>query len=188
VVECAAHMAEEETTTIENETDETAGADETRVYEVGYHILPSVPEENLEDVVAVVRNTIEKAGGSFITEGAPQSIKLAYTMYVNRGGAHEAYDRAYFGWIKFEAEGNAAVELNEFLKTNEQILRYFIFKTVREETRASVKAPKLREVKRTDTIESTPKRGAETPDKSGEVSEEALDKSIEELIGDVEVK
>lgn len=179
-------MVEENTAVIENETTEVGAGDETRVYEIGYHILPSVPEENLDDVVAVIRNTIEKAGGSFIAEGAPQSVKLAYTMYVNRGGTHDAYDRAYFGWIKFEAEGDAPIALNEFLKTNEQVLRYILFKTVREETRASVKAPKLREVKRTDTIESTPKKGATVDEGKGEVSEEAIDKSIEELVGDMD--
>jgi len=180
-------MAEEETTGVEKEATETAGADETRVYEIGYHILPSVPEENLDDVVAVIRNTIEKASGSLITEGAPQSVKLAYTMYVNRGGTHDKYDSAYFGWIKFEAPAEAALSLGAELKENGQILRYLIFKTVKEETRASVRVPKLREVKRTDTIDSTPRRGAPAEEKE-EVSEEALDKSIKELVGDVESK
>jgi ribosomal protein S6 len=151
-----------------------------RVYETGYHILPTVPEDDVEQVVSAIRSSIESGGGSFISEGAAQSVKLAYSMYVNRGGTHDEYDRAYFGWIKFEAEGKVAVALNQVLDANENILRYIIFKTVREDTRASARPTTLREVKRTDTIKSTPKKGAE---KKGteDVSEKDLDKVLEDL-------
>jgi hypothetical protein len=61
------------------ETQETdIDRDATRVYEVGYHIIPTVAEENIESIVSEIRSVIEKAGGSFIAEGAPSLIKLAY--------------------------------------------------------------------------------------------------------------
>jgi len=157
-------------------------AELVRIYEVGYHIAPTVEEENIDQVVAGIRSEIENRGGSLITEGAPQAITLSYPMYVNKGGSYEEYTRAYFGWIKFEAAGESAVALRVYMDANENILRSLTFKTVREETRASVKPASLREVRRTDTITSTPRKGAERKEE-GELSEEALDKSIEELIG-----
>lgn len=150
-----------------------------RIYEAGYLILPTVAEDQVESVVADIRSFIEKAGGSFIAEGAPVSTKLAYTMYVNNAGKQTAYDRAWFGWLKFEVDGATAHALTDMLLKHASILRSLIFKTVREDTRASARHTVLREVKRTDTIKSDPTKGAAD---AGVVSEAAIDKSIEELI------
>ena len=177
------------------ETAEAVKAPETdadtsvlRVYEAGYLILPTVAEEELDGVVAEIRALIEKAGGSLIAEGAPISQKLAYTMYVNLGGKRVAYDRASFGWLKFEADGEAAEALRDMLEKNPSILRSILFKTVREDTRAVARTQQggqgmLREVKRTDTIKSTPAKGAQEG-AGEEVSQEALDKSLDELTKD----
>ena len=88
------------------ETENVAAEDDeviTRVYEIGYHIIPTVKEEDLEKTVNDVRSVIEKSNGSFIAEGAPSLTRLSYSMKT-RGGAGDRkveYDRAYFGWIKF---------------------------------------------------------------------------------------
>jgi len=171
-------MTEED---LEKTEVETAGAEDSRVYEVGYHVLPTVKEEDVESVVAGIRAFIEKAGGSFIAEGAPVSTKLAYTMFVSNEGKRTGYDRAYFGWIKCEMDGAAAYELATKLEADAQILRSIIFKTVREDTRAAARHSVLREVKRGETIKSKPEKGAEQQ-VAGEVSEEQLDKSIDELL------
>jgi len=153
-----------------------------RIYEVGYLVLPTVGEAEIETTVNEIRSVIEKARGTFIAEGAPVSIKLAYPMFVHTGGKRTPYDRASFGWIKFETDGATANELRAMLLGHPSILRSLIFKTVREDTRASARRAVLREVRRTDTITSTPKKGAD--ESAGVVSEEALDKSIEQLIAD----
>jgi ribosomal protein S6 len=155
------------------ETDSGEGG--LRIYETGYLIVPSVKEEDLEKTVSTVRTEIEKAGGSFIAEGAPSMTRLAYAMAARTGDRTEEYDRAYFGWIKFEARVEVAEALDAALKVNTNILRSILFRTVREDTRAKYKAPTLREVKRTDTIKSSPRR-VEEP--SVAVSEEELDKAL----------
>lgn len=160
-----------------------AAHDETvlRVYEAGYQITPSVKEEELESVVGVIRAIVEKAGGSFIAEGAPALMKLSYIVPVKEGGKRADHDRAYFGWLKFETSVDAAHELAESLKTNPLIIRSVVFRTVREDTRAKFKAPTLREVKRTDTIKTTPRKAEEA---AAPVSEEDLDKALESLTTD----
>ncbi len=69
------------------EMTETDAADTAtlRIYEVGYHIIPDTKEEELEKVVGSIREAIEKAGGTFIAEGAPSLMKLAYTVYLREG-------------------------------------------------------------------------------------------------------
>lgn len=167
----------EDTVVIENDTEDV-GADVTRIYEIGYHIVPTVKEEDLEKIVGTIRSEIEKAGGSFIAEGAPSLTRLAYTMSVRESGKRLEHDRGYFGWIKFEARAAVIPALEASLKGNGSIMRIILFRTVREDTRAKMKAPTLREVKRTDIIKSTPRRAEET---AGPVSEEQLEKAIQDI-------
>lgn len=164
-----------DTAVADKETDLGSEVD-ARVYEVGYHVAPSVKEEEVERIVAELRSEIEKAGGSFIAEGAPALTKLAYLIGGREGGKRVNYDRGYFGWIKFEAPSEAAAQLEAVLKTNPSIIRSIVFRTVREDTRARLKAPTLREVKRTDTLRAAP-RTEEAP--AAPVSEEELEKAIE---------
>ncbi len=159
-----------------NETDADAAL--LRIYEIGYHIIPTVKEEDVEKVVAEIRASVEKAGGTFIAEGAPALTKLAYPMPTLEGEKYIEHDRGYFGWLKFESPIAAANTLNEALKRNSSILRHIVFQTVREDTRAKMKPPVLREVKRTDTIKAAPRR-AEEP--SVPVSEEDLDKALQDI-------
>ena len=162
-----------------NETAEDAVV--SRIYEVGYHITPDTKEEELEKVVGSIRAVIEKANGSFIAEGAPSLTKLAYPVFLREGEKSVQYDRGYFGWIKFEAPIAVAHTLDAFLKQNKSFFRYLVFQTVREDTRAKMKAPQLREVKRTDVIKQVPRRVEET---SAPVSEEDLEKALQDITAD----
>ena len=152
-----------------------------RVYEIGYHISPNIKEEDIEKIVSGIRSEIEKHGGSFIAEGAPSMTRLSYDIETHEGGKRVQYDRAYFGWLKFEAKVSAAKALDQVLKDNTSVIRSLVFKTVREDTRAKMKAPQLREVKRTDIIKAAPRR-VEEP--AAPVSEEELEKAIQDITAD----
>lgn len=171
VLECDPHMAKES-----HEENEVV----TRVYEAGYHIVPTVKEEDVEKVVAGIRSEIEKLGGTFIAEGAPSLMKLTYPMDKREGEKLVAYDRGYFGWLKFEAGAESAAKLTALLNGNKDILRSIVFKTLREDTRAKFKAPTLREVKRTDTIKAAPRKAPESEEKEA-VSEADLEKALETM-------
>ncbi|KKW09402.1 MAG: hypothetical protein UY44_C0002G0042 [Candidatus Kaiserbacteria bacterium GW2011_GWA2_49_19] len=186
----------EKSALLDEELDITAPIEEVsvepRVYEIGYHIIPAVKEEDIEKTVGEIRKAIESshpkddrpsegAGKTtFIAEGAPSLMKLAYPMSVREGEKYTEYDRGYFGWIKFEAPATIVSTLNDALKSNTNILRFVIWRTVREDTRAKIKAPTLREVKRTDTIKSTPRR-APAEEVAAPVSEEALEKALQDI-------
>ena len=164
---------------VEKDTkDTTEDGVELRVYEVGYHILPSVKEDEIDGVVGKIRALIEKAGGSFIAEGAPVQMKLSYPMSVRENERHTEYDHSYFGWLKFEAPAEIVSILEGALKVDPQILRCIVFRTVREETRARLKLGTLREVRRTDTIKAPARH---TEEVSVPVSEVDLDKALEVL-------
>lgn len=168
-------MADEVATEM-NETGEGTGA--LRVYEIGYHINPNTKEEDLDTIVAGIRSVIEKNGGTFISEGAPALTRLAYGIDVREGEKHVEYDRGYFGWIKFEAKIEVAAALEEALKRSKDFIRHIVFQTVREDTRAKMKAPQLREVKRTESVKPVLRRVEEA---SVPVSEEQLEKALEDI-------
>ncbi|MBL4644346.1 MAG: 30S ribosomal protein S6 [Candidatus Pacebacteria bacterium] len=169
----------------ENNTNDEISADnaEVQVYELGYHILPTVVADDLEGEVAKLRSAIEKRGGSFITEGTPEMTTLSYPMFVNNGGKKTKYEQAYFGWMKFEMAAGEAIALrDEDLVTNAQVLRHILFKTTREETRAQLQTAQnniLREIKTTGVLEKKT-----VTEEGGEVSQEQLEKSIKDLVGD----
>lgn len=172
-------MAENAVQTRENDVEEAA----PRIYEIGYHIVPTVAEDQVEGVVATIRSLIEKRGGNFIAEGAPTLVRLSYDMETRvlaegEGDKRVSHDRGYFGWLKFEGPSALVAELEGALKADSKILRHIIFQTVREETRARIKAPTLREVKRTDTLKPATRRVAE---ESAPVSEVDLDKALEDI-------
>ena len=146
-----------------------------RVYEAGYQIAASVKENEVEAVVAAIRGVIEKAGGAFIAEGAPSLMRLAYDMETRQGEKYTTHDKAYFGWLKFETTPIAAEDLAVSFKANPLIVRSIVFRTSREETRAKIKAPQLREIKRTDTLKSS----ARKEEAAAPVSEAELDKALE---------
>jgi len=150
------------------------------IYEIGYHIVPTVKEGDLDNVVGALRAAIEKHGGSFIAEGAPSLMKLAYSMPVREGQRKVDHDRAYFGWIKFESKRDVVEMLGKELKSDVNFMRFIIWKTVREDTRAHMKAPTLREVKRTDIIKSTPRR-APSEETAAPVSEVDLEKALKDI-------
>src|SRR3989344_4245141 len=90
------------------------GVAEPRIYEIGYHIIPTVKEEDIEKTVGEIRKVIESSIGkaTFIAEGAPSLMKLAYPMSVREGEKYTEYDRGYFGWKKFEAPASIVAVLN----------------------------------------------------------------------------
>ncbi len=157
------------------ETADTDGL--SRVYEAGYQLSPLVKEEDIEKLVAEIRSIVEKGGGSFIAEGAPVLMKLAFDIEGKAEGKKHMFDRGYFGWLKFESASETADALRDMLTKHASIFRSMVFRTVREETRARLKAPQLREVKRTDTPKAAPRK---TED-AAPVSEADLDKAIETL-------
>ncbi len=148
-----------------------------RVYEVGYHIVPSKKEDELDGVVAQIRALIEKTGGKLISEGAPALQRLAQNISVQEHGKRVDYDRSYFGWIKFEAPVEVTKTLEKSLATTGDVMRSVLFRTVREETRARFKAGSVREVRRGDVIRSAPRK----EESAAPVSEEELEKAIEDL-------
>lgn len=141
---------------------------ETEIYEIGFHLAPTIAEENVSSEVTKIRASIESLGGIFISEEFPKMRPLAYTLSKKIGATKHNFDRAYFGWIKFELTPEKINEFKAAADGNDHIIRSLIITTTRE---TPVAYSKLAGVK------APAKEGEDKP-----VSPEDLDKSIDKLV------
>jgi len=154
------------------ETDKTKAF----VYEVAFHIVPTVSPENLPVEFDAVKTILGKGGAEIISEEFPKLRPLAYTMIKAVGAARHRCDSAYFGWVKFEGTSDIVAELNKVLGASEKILRHLVVKTVRENT---IYGPKIlpEEKREAMRVEAVKEAKVAAP-----ISEEELDKSIDKLV------
>lgn len=117
------------------------------VYEVGYLVLPSIPEDRLNEVVSSIRALITKVGGVEIDAEVPFKQDLAYSMSKTIGASRYVLSDAYLGWIKFDAEPASILSVKEGLEKLSEILRFLIVKAPRETTFTFAKAQALIEDK-----------------------------------------
>jgi len=153
---------------------------ELKKYELGYHLVPSLGEDDLALRVADLQKAVAKIGGTVLSEGYPQSFILSYTMHKLRAGKWDRYDSSFFGWMRFEASSEGVEVLRDELDHNDQLVRYLLI-TLNEAAFAPPPAPRrkpMREVK-TESKVLVKKR---TENEKGEVSEVELDKQIKQLI------
>ncbi len=109
--------------------------DRTAVYEIGYLIVSSIPEEKIPAEGEKVKKIIADAGATLITEEAPAHQDLAYTMRKkNVAGSYEKYDEAYFGWLKFELPSSKIEAVKKAIEVTPSVLRMLLITTVAENT------------------------------------------------------
>lgn len=149
--------------------------DDLQVYEIGYHLLPTLMEPDLPVEVSKIQSAVSERNGTIISEGFPQLRQLAYEIKKAIDTKYHSYSKAYFGWIKFEIDRSEIGDIENFLKTNPNILRHIVIKTVRENTFYMPKAPTHRKEHQKDEI-------TREPAPKVEISEEEIDKSIDELV------
>ena len=157
-----------------------------KIYEIGYHIISSVAEEQIPAEVAKVKEYLAKEKAVIISEEAPALRPLAYPIKKAAGGLYKTYDKAYFGFIKFALpeEGNV-IAIDEKMKANENILRHIVVKTVRENTMYS---PKISVFSDKEAKIKLPAK-AEKVEKVAEASASAeeIDAGIDALISKEEI-
>jgi ribosomal protein S6 len=153
-----------------------ATSDARPVYEVGFHLLPSIPEGEVAAQVEKIRSLLGSA--EIISQGAPERMTLAYTIERAAGGKREKFSQSYFGWIKFAVEDQSGIPaLQEQLRGMKEVLRFMVISTTREEANAPRRAVFGSDRLEGQTIQMAPR----TAEKPAEVSQEQLDKSIDAL-------
>ena len=149
------------------------------VYEIGYHLLPQLSDDEVQASVKDLTAFLKKQGAEFVGEKAPEKIDLAYAIERRVEGKYQSVRSAYFGWVAFELSPNAISEVKKFMDTNQSVLRFIIVTTSVDEVKAVMEGKVLvpKAASSTDAI-AAPKRAVE---EGGEVSEEALTQAIDSM-------
>ena len=165
----------------QNNTGTETEAVEKQIYEIGFQIVPSVPQDNLGAQWSELKEIIEKNGGSIISEETPKLKPLAYQMRKENAGKYQKYTTAYFGWVKFETDRESVLKIDNSFKTNLSVLRHLLIKTVRENT---MTVPRIPFYRRPEAPKTDDKKAETAPAEKTEVSEVELDKAIDAAIAE----
>ena len=149
---------------------------DSRVYELGYLLVPTLTEENVPAAYGNLKELVSSFGGMPIFDEMPKMIPLAYTMSKVISNVRSKWNTAYFGWMKFTMDSDKIPELKKKLDLEQNLIRFLIIKTVKENTIAT------KRFVRTDMH-----RGRKT-EKGGEgetvlpINKEEIDKEIDALV------
>ncbi len=126
-----------------------------KVYELGFHFVPTLSEDDVTVKFSELKSFVEKLGGEFISEDAPKPINLAYDISKTVKAVKKWYKNAYFGWIKFTLVPDEIEALEKQVKEFEPVLRYLLISTVRENTMAEEARERSGRNGRTDASEDS---------------------------------
>lgn len=109
----------------------------SRVYEVGYLLVPTLSTEDMPSVYSSLKDLVVSLKGDIISDEMPKMIPLAYQMVKVVQNVRNKFDTAYFGWVKFEMSPDKVLELKKKLDLDPNFIRFLIQKTVKENTIAA---------------------------------------------------
>jgi ribosomal protein S6 len=119
----------------DEEMDQEVSA--SQIYEVGYLLVPTTPEEQVPALYSGLKDLVASLGGEAIADDMPKMIPLAYPMTKVVYNVRSKFNTAYFGWLKFAMPKNKALELKKKLDLDINIIRFLLLKTVKENTIAA---------------------------------------------------
>lgn len=122
---------------VEKDNNEIFEEGNSRVYEIGYLLVPTIPEENVPVVFGNLKELISSLGGIAISDDMPKMIPLAYSMVKVVANVRNKFNTAYFGWVKFTMDSDKVLELKKKLDFDPDFIRFLILKTVKENTIAA---------------------------------------------------
>ncbi len=148
----------------------------SRVYEVGYLLVPTLSEENLPAVYGNLKELVSSLGGIAISDEMPKMINLAYGMTKVVANVRNKFNTAYFGWVKFTMDSEKVLELKKKLDLDPNFIRFLILKTVKENTLAT------KRFVRGETHRRPMMKKSESNETATPINKEEIDKEIDALV------
>ena len=156
--------------------NEIEGEANSRVYELGYLLVPTLSEEDVPVTFGNLKELVSSLGGIAISDEMPKMLTLAYPMVKVIANLRNKFKTAYFGWVKFTMDSDKILKLKKRLDLDPNFIRFLILKTVRENT-INTKRFIRGEVAYRKT--KTEKNGN---DKAVPINKEEIDKEIDAMV------
>ncbi len=161
---------------VNNESLVETGGSNSKIYELGYLLVPTIKEEDLSVNYGNLKELISSFGGEIITDEMPKATNLAYSMSKVISNVRSKFDKAYFGWTKFTMEAEKLLELKKALDLDNNLIRFLILKTVKENTIATKRFVR-------SEIYKKPKTKTTKDETALPINEKEIDKEIDALVG-----
>ncbi len=113
--------------------EEGAGA-EPRVYELGFHLDPELPQEEVKKAYQGIRDGIA-AAGTIIAEGEPVKMPLSYTISRMETTGRRDFTSAFFCWISYEADAAGHEKAAGMAREDSRIIRFLDIRSSEEEAK-----------------------------------------------------
>ncbi len=133
-------MAKKTDTT--NEELDLIDGGEARVYELGFHLDPELPQEEVKKAYGEVRDRIDSVG-TIVAEGEPVKIPLAYTISRMETAGRRDFNSAFFCWIAYETLGEGHEQIATMAREDSRIVRFLDIRTTVEEAKHSAEMQEL---------------------------------------------
>ena len=109
---------------------------ETRVYELGFHLDPELPQEEVKKTYQAIHDRISGVG-TIVAEGEPTKVPLAYTIYRSETTGRRDFDTAFFCWIAYETNGKGHDDILTMARENTLIVRFLDLRTTADAAKHS---------------------------------------------------
>jgi ribosomal protein S6 len=119
-----------------------AGYNESRVYELGFHLDSELPTEEVKKTYQALRDVIAGAG-TIIAEGEPVKIPLAYTIARSEQTGRRDFTSAFFCWIAYETEGEGHDKVLEVAKAETRVIRFLDLRTTKDAAKHSAEMAEI---------------------------------------------
>lgn len=149
-------------------------SEDNRTYELGYILVPTIPEVEVAEKVTALKAAIEAVQGSVASEGAPEFIDLAYQIEKNIKSKKMKWNQGYFGWMKFTAAPETLESLKKTLDANLELMRYMLIKTSAENV-VTFKKPKVEAMRNTVSVDDVVFSEEELAAANEDVADESSD-------------
>ncbi len=144
-----------------------------RVYELGFHLDPELPQEEVKKAYQTIRSAVETAG-SIVAEAEPEKVQLAYTISRQETAGRRDFDSAFFSWIAYESDVERHASVVSAASSDKRIVRFIDLLTTKDAARHSAE---MREMQM--SAEGGSASGGKVFDKKEESSDAELDAAIE---------
>lgn len=124
----------------EGDESETGGG--PRVYELGFHLDPELPSEEVKKAYQAVRAAVAEQG-TLVAEGEPEKIPLAYTISRQETSGRRDFDSAYFAWLAYEAAAENHARVVAAAAGDTRIVRFIDLVTTKDAARHAAEMREL---------------------------------------------
>lgn len=149
---------------MEERSEDEAGA--PRVYELGFHIDPELPQEEVKKTYQELRDECARAG-AVVAEGEPEHLRLAYVISRQEHAGRRDFNNAQFAWIAYEAKKEGHDAVLAAVREETRVFRFIDILTTKEAARHAAELRAMKE---------------KAPEKPEEVSDTELDAALENVL------